>query len=220
MAIEEFVGIVESVFTNSQDKFFLTAVVIVILYLARFVVLYVVFRNLKNTKEQYLWKKFFFYITTAFVLVFLGKIWITGLESLATFLGLVSAGLAITLKDPVSSFAGWIYILVRRPFKMGDRVEIGGIKGDVIDLQMFRFSLVEVGNWVDADQSTGRIVHVPNSRVLTDIVLNYDGGFGHIWNEIPVLLTFESNWKAAKKILEFVAETRIKKFSTSAEKNC
>ena len=93
-----------------------------------------------------------------------------------------------------------------KPFKVGDRIQIGETAGDVIDIRFFQFSVVEIGNWVDADQSTGRIVHVPNSKVLRDSLANYHIGFEYIWNEIPVLITFESDWKKAKGLLETIAQ--------------
>ena len=67
---------------------------------------------------------------------------------------------------------------------------------------------MEVGNWVGADQSTGRMLHVPNGLILTSPLANYGQGFDFIWNEIPVLVTFESDWKKAKEILQRVAEER------------
>ena len=73
--------------------------------------------------------------------------------------------------------------------------------GDVIDIRLFQFSINEIGNWVDADQSTGRIIHIPNGIVFTEPQANYTAGFQYIWNEIPVLVTFESDWKKAKQIL-------------------
>ena len=95
-----------------------------------------------------------------------------GLRSLGTFLGLLSAGLAIALKDVVASMAGWIFILWRRPFQLGDRIQIGDRAGDVVDLRLFQFTLLEIGNWVDADQSTGRSIHVPNGAVFTEPLFN------------------------------------------------
>jgi small-conductance mechanosensitive channel len=91
--------------------------------------------------------------------------------------------------------------MFRRPFGVGDRIQIGDDAGDVIDLRVFQFTLMEIGNWVDADQSTGRIIHIPNGKVFTEALANYSKGFQYIWNEIPVLLTFESNWQKAKEIL-------------------
>ena len=72
-------------------------------------------------------------------------------------------------------------------------------KGDVIDIRVFQFSILEVGNWVDADQSTGRIINIPNGKVFTETMVNYTTGFEYIWNEMPVLVTFESEWEKAKE---------------------
>jgi hypothetical protein len=71
----------------------------------------------------------------------------------------------------------------------------------VIDIRMFRTTLLEIGNWVDADQSTGRIVHVPNGKVLTTDVFNATEGFGYLWHEIPVVITFESDWRRAEELV-------------------
>jgi small-conductance mechanosensitive channel len=132
----------------------------------------------------------------------LAKIWFQGVTGLATYLGLLSAGIAISLQDPLTNFAGWIFILARRPFRVGDRIQIGANAGDVVDIRMFRFVLLEIGNWVHADQSTGRVLHVPNGLVFKNPVANYDEAFGYIWNELELVVTFESNWRRAKQILE------------------
>jgi len=100
--------------------------------------------------------------------------------------------------------AGWAFILTRRPFQVGDRIEVTGLKGDVVDVRLFRFSLMEVGGWVDAEQSTGRLVHVPNGVVFNQPVHNYTEGFAFIWDELPVLVTFESDWKRAEELVREV----------------
>jgi small-conductance mechanosensitive channel len=108
-----------------------------------------------------------------------------------------------------------LYFLYSNP---GDRIQIGEHRGDVVDLRIFQFSLLEIGNWVDADQSTGRIIHIPNSIVFNETLANYNTGFDHIWNEIPVLITFESNWEKAKEILQTIMEQNSSRLSNSAEK--
>ena len=135
------------------------------------------------------------------------------------FLGLVSAGVAIALKDPLTNLAGWSFIVWRRPFEVGDRIEIGGHKGDVIDIRLFQFTLNEIGVWVDADQSTGRIIHIPNGKIFTDPVANYDRGFSYIWNEVPVVVTYESNWKRAKEILTAIAFKHAEHLTAQAEQD-
>jgi small-conductance mechanosensitive channel len=113
----------------------------------------------------------------------------------------VSAGVAIALADLLKNMAGWLFILVRRPLRIGDRIEVDGTAGDVVDIRLFRFSLMEIGKWVHADQSTGRLVHVPNGVVFTTPIANYTEGFEHIWHEVPVLITFESDWQKARRII-------------------
>lgn len=136
-------------------------------------------------------------------LIIVFKIWVReGVSGFATYLGLLSAGLAIALQDPVANFAGWLYIILRRPFGIGDRIQVAHHTGDVVDIRPFRFLMLEIGNWVKADQSTGRVIHVPNAMVFKNAVANYDDAFGYIWNELEVVVTMESNWRAAKNALE------------------
>ncbi len=139
----------------------------------------------------------------SFLIVLFGIvfIWIETSGSFITVIGLFSAGLALALKDILLNIAGWLYIMLRQPFYIGDRIEISGIKGDVIDQNIFKFRVVEIGNWVHAEQSTGRIIHIPNYKIFTEPLANYTLGFDYIWNEIGVLVPFESDWKKAKKIM-------------------
>jgi small-conductance mechanosensitive channel len=139
-----------------------------------------------------------------------------GAGSLATYLGLVSAALVIALQDPISNFVGWVFIVSRRPFEIEDRIQIGEDAGDVIDIRFFQFSLLEIGNWVDADQSTGRVLHIPNRRVFAENVANYSQGFSYIWNEIAVVVTFESDWRKAKHELLAIAQRHAAQASSKA----
>jgi len=187
--------------SGTQQKLLISVTIILVLALFRTIILRIIWKKTEDAPFRYRWQKTITYITVIIGFFLVARVWFAGIQSLATFIGLITAGLAIALKDLVASFAGWIFILWRRPFIVGDRIEIGSYRGDVIDVRVFKFSLMEIGNWVDAEQSTGRIVHVPNSLVLTDVLANYSQGFRFIWHEIPVLITFESNWKKAKEIL-------------------
>ncbi len=103
--------------------------------------------------------------------------------------------------------------------EVGDRIEIAGHKGDVIDIRLQQFTLNEIGNWVDADQSSGRIIHIPNGKVFSEPVANYDRGFRYIWHEVPVLVTFESDWKKAKDILTGIAFKHAEHLTAQAEQD-
>lgn len=195
----------------------ISVLAVFILWLIRFVTVRIIYRNIDSKKIQYKWRKNLTYVAVFIGFLVVGRIWFEGLGSIATFLGLLSAGLAIALKDPVSDFAGWIFLVWRKPFDVGDRIQIGDVKGDVIDVRVFKFTVLEIGNWVHADQSTGRIVHVPNHKVFSESLANYTSDFEFIWNEIPVLLTFESNWKKAKNILQEIADNHLKDSVEHAE---
>jgi small-conductance mechanosensitive channel len=160
-------------------------------------------RVVSDTSLRFQVNKAIGYALGLVTLIIIFKIWVReGISGFATYLGLLSAGLAIALQDPVANFAGWIYIILRRPFGIGDRIQVAQHTGDVVDIRPFRFLMLEIGNWVKADQSTGRVIHVPNSLVFKNAVANYDDAFGYIWNELEVTLTLESNWRSAKTALE------------------
>lgn len=202
-----------------QDRLLATLLVVGGLWLIQRIILALAYRRAQDPWLRYRWRKSVNYLTLLVGLVLIGRIWVEGVGSLATFLGLFAAGLAVALKDIVANFAGWAFIVWSRPFDVGDRVQVGAYAGDVIDLHLFQFTLNEIGNWVDADQSTGRIVHVPNGTVLSQPVANYDKGFRYIWSEIPVTITLESNWKKAKGILERIAGRHAEQLTEQVEKD-
>ncbi|MDP8265915.1 MAG: mechanosensitive ion channel [Candidatus Aceula meridiana] len=184
-----------------QQKFIQTVLVMVLCYFLIFILVRISNRRVKNIKARHILRKNIIYIVNIFLILFIILIWIKNIGSITIFLGVASAGIALALQEVILSMAGWFLILIRRPFEVGDRIELGGVKGDVIDIRLFQTSLLEIGNWVDADQSTGRIVNVPNSFVFKRELYNYNRGFEFIWNEIPLLLTFESDWMRGKEII-------------------
>jgi small-conductance mechanosensitive channel len=174
--------------------------------LLRRAAVHVLSRRLEDTARQYIAVKTVNYLLGILAVLALLRIWLGGVTGLAASIGIISAGIAIALHAPLTNFAGWIFLTVRRPFTVGDRIQIGEHAGDVIDLRLFAFSLVEIGNWVDADQSTGRILHIPNGKIFTETVANYTQGFNFIWDEIPVTVTFESDWRKAKELLTEISK--------------
>ncbi|NJN27734.1 MAG: mechanosensitive ion channel [Cyclobacteriaceae bacterium] len=178
----------------------------------------IVFSKTEDAYYRYKWRKTQDYVVFSVGFLIISAIWIDEFKSLLTFFGLLSAGIAIALKDPVTNLAGWFFIIWRKPFDVGDRIQLGDNAGDVIDIRIFQFTIIEIGNWVDADQSTGRILHIPNAKVFTDTLANYGAGFNYIWHEIGVLVTFESDWKKAKSILQQIVTEKSEHISKGAEK--
>lgn len=127
-------------------------------------------------------------------------------SGLVTVLTVIGAGLAISLRESLLSVAGWLRLVTMNDYRVGERIEIGGVHGDVIDIRLLRTTLMETRAWVQADQSSGRITHVPNAWVWLHSVHNYNRGFNFIWNELSFTVTFQSDWQAAQNILLDFAE--------------
>jgi small-conductance mechanosensitive channel len=179
----------------------------------------VIRRRIEEMRPRYLWQKGVEYSLLFILIVWISQIWIGGFQNAATFWGLLSAGLAIALRELVVNILGWFYIMMEHPFRVGDRIQIGEVAGDVVDQSAFHFSLLDIGNWVRADQSTGRVVFVPNSKVFSDPVFSYERGLHFIWNEIAVSLTLESDWRQAKELLQAIADRHAGQLADVAQKN-
>lgn len=183
-----------------EARWIFTIGFVVVLALVRLIILRVVRRGIEDPALAYRTNKIVGYAVWIGGLIVLLLVWAEG-GNFVTYIGLVSAGLTIALTDPIKDLAGWLFIVLRRPFHIGDRIEVDGHIGDVADIRGFRFSMIEIGNWVDADQSTGRLMHVPNGVVFTSPIANYSEGFEFVWHEVEFLVTFESDWERAEEIV-------------------
>jgi small-conductance mechanosensitive channel len=183
-----------------------TFLVFVIAYLLNFLLIANINRRVTDIRLRHTRRKSAIYIVNFLSIAVILFIWLQNLSSITLILGFLSAGVALALQEVILSIAAWFLIFTRRPFDIGDRIEINGIKGDIIDIRLFQISMLEIGNWVGDEQSTGRIVNVPNSFVFKYPHHNYSHGFEFIWNEIPILVTYESDWKKARQIMEAIAQ--------------
>jgi small-conductance mechanosensitive channel len=199
------------------EDLLLTVVLAATLWAIRTAVLAAVRRSATDPRTVYRWRKGSLYLSVGLGALVLLPLWGGAVGSLATFFGLLTAGLAIALRDPVVNLVGWLYILWRRPFAPGDRVTVRTFTGDVTDQHLFGFTLLQVATETGAFQSTGRVVTVPNGWVFSDAVVNHTSAFPYVWHEIPVRVTFESDWRAAKEILLTIARERAEAFSADAE---
>ena len=177
---------------------------ILVIYLLAIFLRRIIRKTVTDPAAKYLVNKKIFYISLVVVVVIIAMIWAESLGSLTTMIGLLSAGLALALKDPISSLVGWFYISGSKIYQLGDRIEINGMKGDVVDISMANTTLVEIGNWVYGEQSTGRLVKFPNYWVFTKGVYNYTTAFPYVWAELAFVVTFESDWKKAVEIFQDV----------------
>ena len=124
------------------------------------------------------------------------------LGGLTVAFGVAGAGIAFALQEVITSFAGWLAILFGGFYKTGDRVQLGGIVGDVMDIGVLRTTLMETGKWVEGDLYNGRMVLVANSFVFKEPVYNYSGEFPFLWDEIKLPIHFGSDYDLSMEILE------------------
>ncbi len=124
------------------------------------------------------------------------------LGKMAVAFGVAGAGIAFALQEVIASLAGWVAISFGNFYNTGDRVQLGGIKGDVIDIGMLRTTMLEIGQWVDADLYNGRIVKIANSFVFKEPVFNYSGDFPFLWDEIVVPVKYGSDYRLARDIFQ------------------
>ncbi len=204
---QDFITEIEAYFANEGSSAILSnalwsLAVIVALLLARRAIGSVLDKRLNEAAERYRWHKALRMATWVVIGVIVAAIWLDGVTGLATIVALVVAGLAIALRDPIVDLGGWLYISTRHPLRVGDRVAIAGERGDVVDIGLFVFSLMQLGDGVTGPrQTTGRLVLVPNKFIFTNPLINESLVFDYIWREIPVVLTFESDWQRAKQML-------------------
>ncbi|GAB1371920.1 mechanosensitive ion channel [Candidatus Kapaibacterium sp.] len=184
-------------------KLMVSAAIIVVLGLVRWIILRTVNNYSKEARIRYNWRKWTTHVGFLLSAVLIISVWFREFSSVLTFLGLLSAGIAIALREPVVNFFGWMFLLWRKPFSVGDRIKIGDDIGDVIDIRIFQFSVMEVGAWVNSDQYTGRIIDIPNGKIFTHQQYNYTKQFPLIWNELSFRVTFESN---TEKVKQFILE--------------
>ena len=138
------------------------------------------------------------------------------LGHLTVAFGVAGAGVAFALQEVIASVAGWVAISLGHFYQIGDRVQVGGIMGDVIDIGVLRTTLMECGQWVNSDLYNGRIVRIANSFVFKEPVFNYSAHFPFLWDEIAVPVKYGSDCRLAKDILQRVADEVVGDYAIQA----
>ena len=200
------------------DKAINSVVILVVLLGIYALINRILSKRITNPSTTYSWRT-----GTQYVLFFLGayligRLWIQGVSTIFTVLGLIGAALTISQKELLLNLSAWGAILWRNLFTLGDRIEIGSYHGDVIGKGPLFFTLMEVGNWAQSDQITGRLVKVPNGLVWNHPLANYTRSFPYIWNEIPFLITPDSDWRKAKTVLASIGLKHSKATKEKAQR--
>ncbi|SNT10364.1 Small-conductance mechanosensitive channel [Ekhidna lutea] len=160
------------------------------------------FSKIKDTDSRYKAKKFGSFLAWVAIIVYFSIVYSSKLGGLTVALGVAGAGIAFALQEVIASVAGWLAILFGGFYKTGDRVQLGGIKGDIIDIGVLRTTLMELGQWVDGDLYNGRIVRIANSFVFKEPVFNYSADFPFLWDEVKIPVKFGSDYQLAEELIQ------------------
>ncbi|MBQ7104326.1 MAG: mechanosensitive ion channel [Bacilli bacterium] len=155
----------------------------------------------KNSKKRYLHNQKYNIVLDIILILSWYVIWSQYLDKLITIISFVSAALTLALREVVFNFFSGIYIKLKKPFSIEDRIEIDGTIGDVVNINSLSFEVLEVNDKENGEQSTGRIITFPNSYASTKPIKNYVKEFKYIWDEVNIKLTLDSDVKKAKNIL-------------------
>jgi small-conductance mechanosensitive channel len=207
-----------SAYSQELDKILQSIIILLVGYLANYFFGIIIKKQIPEVKERYAFKKA---VSTIIAIITMGAliaVWFKETTSLILAYGIISAGIAIALQDVLKNIAGGLIIFLSGPFRAGDRIQVENDIGDVLDINVFNTTIMEIRQWVDGDQYSGRIIQLPNSFILNKPVKNYTRDFSFIWDEINLMLTYDSNWKKAQKIAIDITNEVTKEFEISAKK--
>ena len=158
-------------------------------------------RKIKDKMVRYSLNKVITILSAIIAIAIILHIWFPDTQSLVVAVGVFSAGVVIALQDVIKNFAGGVLILTGNLYQVGDRIEIGGETGDVMDIGIMNTTMMELRGWIESDQATGRITSIPNGKVITTQIHNYTKDHSFLWDEIMIPITYSSNWKKAKEVM-------------------
>ncbi|MGV8933217.1 MAG: mechanosensitive ion channel family protein [Gallionellaceae bacterium] len=135
------------------------------------------------------------------------------MTNLTVIIGALSVGIGFALRELIQSLIGWMMISFGGLYKPGERIQVGSIMGDVIDIGLLNTTVMECGSWVKADLYNGRLVRMSNSLVFKDHIINYTSDFPFLWDEIVIPVRTDSDYRLARSIIEASAHTELAKIS-------
>jgi small-conductance mechanosensitive channel len=202
------------------DKAYYTALAVLLIYaVIKLIFEQLIANRIKEPKTRYSMRRISSLIAILTFIAVAIAIWVDNLQALLVSYGILAAGAAVALQDVFKNLAGGVVIFLTGTYKVGDRIEVQGKIGDVIDIGIFYTTLLETNEWVMGDQATGRLSIIPNNYVLSGVVNNYTRDHPYIWDEISIPITYDSDWKKALKIIESVVSIETKKSAEESDKS-
>ncbi len=202
---------------EALQQVFTTLLAITVIYTI-FMVLDRTFRKqITDDRTKYTATKVLSVLEIFLMLIAVAWIWVKNPQSLIVFFGIIGAGIAIALQDVFKNFAGSVIIMLTGVYSIGDRIQIENITGDVIDIGIMQTTLLELRNWVEGDQATGRLTIIPNGKIISNAVNNFTKDHSFLWDEIEIPVTYSTDWRRAIEILDAISREETRDITSLAE---
>ena len=199
------------------ERIILIIIGIGIILLVRFFINKALNKSIKTTDNKYRARKAISFIGYLFMVAVILMVYSDKLGNIGVTLGVVGAGIAFALQEVIISLAGWLNIMITGVVGVGQRVKIGAVKGDIIDIGVMSTVIMEVGDWIDGDLYNGRIVTVANSFVFKEDIHNYSGEYPFLWDEIQIPIRSESDYTLAREIFSGVLDNICKDYAVQSK---
>lgn len=204
--MEKLEALFNTIRENEQIAKLVTLVIgIIVILLITGAIRRFVVNRISNTDQKYRGRKAFSFLGYFLIVAFALFVYSDKIGNIGVAIGLVGAGVAFALQEVITSFAAWISIMFSDTVKVGQRIKVGEISGDIIDIGMLKTTIMEVGDWVKGDLYNGRITVIPNSYIFKDALRNYSSDYPFLWDEITVPIRTESDYKLAKEVFTEIA---------------
>lgn len=199
--ISQYLGKTFGFYSEYVELFILTTLIFIVFGILKAIVRALYSRADVSNKKKYFRNRMLKIALNIISIILVILLWGHRISGMVTIISFLSAGIAIAVKEIIFDFFAGIYINMKKIFELEDRVEINGIKGDVVNIRSLGFEVLEVGDRVHAEQSTGRIIHIPNSFVFLYPLKNYTKAFKYIWDEITVRVPLDADIEKTKEVL-------------------
>jgi small-conductance mechanosensitive channel len=198
--------------TSVTGRLATTAALIIFAFVVAMVIGWLVGRRADDAYTRYYLRKAVRVLIVVALLIALAVVWRPFAGRIGIILGFATAGLAFAMQEVIGALAGWISILTGGHFRVGDRIQMGGVRGDVLDLSPLRTKILEIGSgqsdnsWVRGRQYTGRVVSISNKAIFSEPVYNSSAAFDYLWEELSIPVPYTNDWQRAEEILREEAQ--------------
>ena len=175
--------------------------IILVIYIIKLITKKIYSKSSVSSKKKFIYNRSIQMVLNVITFILILLVWSEKLQSIITLISFISAGLTIAIREIIFNFFAGIYIKFSKPFELEDRIEIDGIRGDVIKINALGFEVLDVQEKEKGEQSTGKITHIPNSKVFQEPLKNYVKAFKYIWDEIMIDIDINSDLEKTKEII-------------------